>query len=135
MKKIIWFIVIIFIVYITLIFIKPVIANKIAETLWIKVFNEKVIEIKEKLDYISTKIPSKEEIEKAYSGAKEKIADIKSNIDDIRETANDIENKYGEVKDFVNKAWEKLKETKETLNNLQGISNDIGNLINTWAVQ
>jgi len=133
MKKIIWFIILVFIIYIVLIFIKPTIANKIATNLGIKNFNEKVLEIKKKLDYISTKVPTKEELTWAYSWAKNKISKIKDKIDNIRNTAEDLENKYENAKEFINETWKKIEKAKETLNNLQEIWSDLQNFIGSWA--
>ena len=135
MKKIIWLIILVLIIYIVLIFIKPVIADKIAKTLWIEGINEKVLEIKNKLDYVSTKIPSKEELENAYSWAKDKISEIKNNIENIRETANNLEDKYNQTKDFIDETWKKIEKVTEALGDLQKIWNSIGNSINTWATQ
>lgn len=121
MKKIIWLIVLIIVIYIVLIFIKPVIANKIAVSLWIESFNEKVLEIKEKLDDASTKVPTKDELTEAYSGAKDKISDLKDNIDDIRKAAKDLENKYTQAKEFIDETWKKLEQTKKTINDLKEV--------------
>ena len=95
LKKIIWFIVIILIVYIVLIFVKPAIANNIAEKIGISAFNEQIRTIKDWIDIFSTKIPTKEEIIETYSWAKDSILDLKDNIDDIRETADGLWEKYG----------------------------------------
>jgi len=135
MKKIIWLIILVFIIYIVLIFIKPVIADKIAKTLWIEGINEKILEIKNKLDYVSTKIPSKEELEEAYFWAKDKISEIKDNIENIRETANNLEDKYNKTIDFIDETWKKIEKVTEALGDLQEVWNSIKNTINTWVTQ
>ena len=135
MKKLIWLAILISIIYITLVFVKPVIADKIAKTLWIESLNEKILEMKSKLDYVSTRIPSKEELEEAYSWAKDKISEIKDNIENIRETANNLEDKYNKTKVFIDETWKTIEKVTETLGDLQEIWNSIKNTINTWAIQ
>ncbi len=135
MKNILWFIVLILVIYIMLIFIKPSIANNIAEIIWIKSFNEKVLDIKEKMDYFSTKIPTKEELDEAYSWAKNKIEDVKENIDNIRESADKLEDKYNEAKDFIDETWDKIDKVKENLNDLEKIWDDISNAVNKQVME
>jgi chromosome segregation ATPase len=135
MKKLIWLVIFISITYITLVFVKPVIANKIAEILWIENINEKIIDMKSKLDYFSTKIPSKEELEDAYSWAKDKISKLKDNIDDIRKTANNLEDKYDKAVDFIDETWKKIEKVNKVIENLQEVWKSIENTINSWATQ
>ena len=135
MKNIIWFIVLIFIIYIILIFIKPTIADKIAGLIGIKKFNEQVLEIKNKMDYVSTKIPTKEDIENAYSWAKDKVKDIKEGIDDLRDTADDIKDKYDDAKEFIDETWEKINKVKESLDNLEGLWENISNIVNKETIE
>lgn len=135
MKKILWVIIFIVLLYIVLIFFKPLIAEQIAKQIWIEKFNEFIINSKDKLDYVSTKIPTKDDLEKAYSWAQDTISDIKENIEDIRWTANDIEEKYNDAKDFINETWEKIENAKEALNDLKKVWDSITNLVNTWSVK
>jgi peptidoglycan hydrolase CwlO-like protein len=128
MKKIIWFIVLGIVSYIVLIFFNPSIANKIATSLWIESFNEKVIEAKKTLDYISTKVPTKNELEKAYSWAKDTISNLKENIDDIRNTAKELEDKYTNAKKFIDETWKQIEQVKQTIGSIQEV-------IWTWATQ
>ncbi len=135
MKKIIWLIVLLFMLYIVMIFMKPTITNEIAKKLWLENFNKNVVDIKNKLDYISTKVPTKQEIEKAYSWAKTKISDIKENIDNVRKTAKQIEEKYDEAKQFIDKTWEKIEKVKQTVNDIQKIWWELKELISTWSTK
>ena len=135
LKNIFWFILLIFIVYIMIIFIKPSISDKIWEIIWIQVFNEKVLEIKEKMDYFSTKIPTKEELTDAYSWAKDKIGDVKENIDKVRESADKLEDKYNEAKDFIDETWDKIDKVKESLNDIEQIGEDISNIVNKEVME
>jgi len=134
-KKIFWLIVLLFIIYVILIFVKPAFADQIADVLWIKSFNEKVRIIKKWLDVFSTKIPDKEELEETYSWAKEKIENLKENIDNIRKSAKDIEKKYEETKEFINETTEKIDKVKESLDDLQKVWNSISDIVNTWAIK
>jgi len=117
-KKIVWLIVIIFITYIVLIFVKPNIANKIADIIWTRDFNQSVLDIKSKLDDASTNIPSKEDIEKAYSWAKDTISDIKWSIEDLRQKADELEDTYDKAKDFIDDTSVKLKDAKDIIDNI-----------------
>lgn len=135
LKNLLWFILLIVIIYIMLVFIKPQIADTIAWTLWIKNINESITNFKEKLDYVSTKIPTKDEVQNAYSGAKNTIWDIKDNIENIRETADDLENKYNNTKEFINETGEKIEKAKQKLNDIQKIWDDISNMVNKNAIE
>ena len=131
MKKIIWLVILVSITYITLVFVKPVIADKIAKALWIESINEKIIDMKSTLDYFSTRIPSKEELENAYSWAKDKISQLKDNIEDIRVTANDLEDKYTNTIKFIDETWKKIEEVNQAIWDLQKVWNSS----NTWSTQ
>lgn len=135
MKKILLIISIIIIVYVMIIFIKPVIADKIAWVLWIQSINKIILNFKYKLDGTSTKIPSKKELEEAYSWAKDKVTEIKDNIDDIRKTADDLKWTYNETKDLINQTWEKINKVKDTLNDIQAVGDSINNVVNKDAIQ
>ena len=130
LKNIIWMIIISFIIYIVLIFVQPAIADNIAEKLWIKSFNEKIRIIKTWVDIASTKIPTKEELENAYSWAKNKVNEIKWNIDNIREQAVELWKKYEKAKDFIDDTSKKINNVKNSLNDLQKIWEDISNVVN-----
>jgi len=134
-KNIFLILFILFIVYIVLIFAKPAFADKVAKILGISNFNEKIRIIKWGVDYVSTKVPTKKEIEKAYSWAKNKIEEIKWNIDDIRNTASDIWDKYDQAKDFVNETGDKIEKVKNSLNDLQKVWEDISNVVNKEAIK
>jgi len=125
MKKFFYIIIIIIVTYTVLIFIKPVIANQIADILWIRSFNENVIEIKKKIDYVSTKIPSKDEINSAYSWAKDKISDFKENIDTVREKAEWLKDIYGNAKDFIDTTGEKIESVRDSIDWFNKLENQI----------
>ena len=135
LKKIIWFLVILAIIYIALIFIKPVIADSIAKNIWLLNFNEKIRTIKKWVDIFSTKIPTKDEIVEAYSGAKNKVEEIKWNINNIRETADDLGKKYDEAKDFIDETWEKINNVKDSLNDLENLWKSVENIVNKEAIK
>lgn len=128
MKKLIWLAIAIFTIYILLIFKAPTLANQIEQLIWIDWFNEKVIELKETFDYMVTKAPSKEEIEAAYSWAKEKVDEAKEKIDDLREKAWEIEDTYNKANDFIDDASEKIDKAREVVNT-------INEIIGTWTTQ
>ncbi|MDR2411962.1 MAG: hypothetical protein LBD88_05405 [Candidatus Peribacteria bacterium] len=66
-KKILWFLVIVFVLYILLIFTYPNLADKIENKLGIKSFNEFIRNFKTTLDDICTNLPTKDEVKNAYN--------------------------------------------------------------------
>jgi len=134
-KNIFWLAIIIFILYIVLIFIKPALADNIAQKLWISDFNEKIRTIKKWIDILWTKVPTKEELQKAYSWAKEKVEKIKSNIDNIRDTAGNLKDKYEKTKEFIDKTWDKINKVKDSLDDLQKVWEDISNVVNKEVIK
>jgi hypothetical protein len=66
-KKIFWFLVIVFVSYILLIFTYPSLADNIESKLGIKPFNEFVRNFKATVDDIYTNLPTKDEVKDAYN--------------------------------------------------------------------
>jgi hypothetical protein len=66
-KKILWFLVIIFVLYLLLIFIYPNFADNIESKLGIQPFNNSIRNFKTKLDNIYTNLPTKDEVKDAYN--------------------------------------------------------------------
>ncbi len=130
MKKLFLFILIIFVSYILLIFLKPDLADKIANQLGFVDFNEKVRIIKKWIDIFSTKIPDEKEIEDSFVKAKEKINSIKENINNLRNEANEVKEKYNQTKEFLEDTSKKIDEVKENIDKLQEIWSWITNIIN-----
>ena len=129
MKKIFWLLVIIFVLYVILIFKAPIFADNIEKLMHNStIFNEKVRQIKKKLDKLWTKLPTKEDLQKTYSWTIETINKTKENIDNLRKKAKELEKNYDEVK-------QKIDEAQKTLDKVEKIWNNIREIINTtWSV-
>lgn len=142
-KKIFWFLVILFVSYLLLIFIFPWTTKKIESVLWMNWFNDNVIEVKNKIDKISTdwielyndtKITTKSFVDHFYHW----LNIIKSNIDKLREKINEkktdaekLKKSYEDVKEIINTASWIIKETKDTIDTLNDVKNTI---TNTWKL-
>ncbi len=127
-KIILWLSLIIFTIYIVLIFIKPVLSSIIADKLWLTYFNQQVEKIKQKVEGLSTKIPTQEELINIYSWAVNKAELLKGNITNIRETTENLGQKYNEAKNFVNETWVQISEVKNSLDWIWGNINNITNI-------
>ena len=134
-KKLFWLIILVLILYIILIFVKPVIADNLWQIFWIKSFNKQIRTIKKWIDIFSKKLPDAEEISQTLSWAKEKISNIKEWINNIRTKAKDIEEKYEQTKEFIEDTSEKIDKLKDNIDDLQKIWKNITNLVNTWSIK
>jgi methyl-accepting chemotaxis protein len=116
-KKILWFLLILLVLYIIGIFLFP----KFVDEVWSKDFNDSVRNFKGKVDEIYTNLPTKEEVKDIYEKTLSWTEVIKSNvvdwinsvkwwIDNVRENVNEITEKYEEIKTSVDEAKEKFEE-------------------------
>jgi len=113
-KKILYAIIIIIILYVLIIFLYPDLAKSLWETFWLSKFNDNIIYLKKKLDnwslkYNSSSIDSWNTVDKTINTVVEWLDTTKEKIDNIRETAKWVEEKYNETRkvlDDVNKLWE-----------------------------
>jgi len=110
MKKILLSIVIFIVLYIIIVFKAPIIANQIEKIIWLHWLNEKIRNIKNKLDYFWTKVPTKNDLQKYYSWTLNSIDKTKENIDKLRKKADELKNTYDKTKNTINQAWEKLNQ-------------------------
>ena len=133
MIKLGWLFIAIFTFYILLVFKAPAISTEIDKLIWIKWFSEKVIIFKWTYDKAVTNIPTKEELEAAYSWAVNRVDQVKDTIDDIRETAEEVGDTYNQATDFINDAWEKLDQAKDTFDEVKDSIDGIKNIVWTWA--
>ncbi len=133
MKKIFWLIILVVTWYIVSIFLAPSYADKIAELLWIKSFNEQIRWNSWKINKIATDIPSIDEMQKTYTNTIQTVKDwidkTKNTIDDVRATLSWAENTINKAKDIYNETSETVNKIKDTLNDVDKMSEKI-----TWAV-
>lgn len=125
-KKILYTLIIIIVLYVLVIFIYPELAKSLWKTFWLSNFNDNIIYLKKKLDNWSIKYDTSSSnswntVDKAINTVVEWLDTTKEHIDNIRETAKWVEEKYNETKkvlDDVNKLWEW-----------------VSSMINTWTLK
>jgi methyl-accepting chemotaxis protein len=122
-KKILLFVLILFICYIVGIFLYPT----FIDGFWAKGFNDSVRNLKKQTDEIYTNIPTKDEFKDSTETIIGNISNwfksLKDWVDNVRENVNDVTEKYEEVKTSVNEAkkefeeWvDKVKEATDSIN-------------------
>jgi len=121
LKKLVWLIVLLFVVYVLLVFKAPWVASEIEKAIWIEWFGSKIIESKDKFDYAITKIPTKEELQWAYSWALDKITEAKEVVDDLRIKAWELEDTYNKASDFIDETSQKIEQAKEIVDNIKEV--------------
>lgn len=140
MKKLISFLLLIFVLYILSIFFVPDTANKIASSLWIEWFNQKILELAWKYDETinsnswsinfnwmndlknkTTQI--KQEIDTKVKTTQDSIDNIRTNVDTTINTVNETKQKVLETKESIEK----------TIDTVNTVSNSIKSLTGTWT--
>lgn len=129
-----------------MIFNLPVIANKIAITLWIEKFNEFVIDFKDTFDWFFLEIPTVEELEETYNWTIDWAIELKDNIvswvnevkdwlDSVRSTLDGAVDTYNEVKDTVSDTTETITDAvdaiKSTTDSIKDTADTITTISNT----
>lgn len=135
-KKIFLLFLIIFVLYIVWLFAFTEKTKSFWDEIWLKGFNEFILQFKWKVDEISN-LDAKKTLENIWSwttnlldNAWNYAKEIKWKIDSVRSTAQWVENTYNEVKTQIDETtknlkeiWEKVNEAKETINKTINISN------------
>ncbi len=140
MKKILSLIILLFVLYILSIFFVPDTANKIASSLWIELFNQKILELAWKYDETinsnswsinfnwmndlknkTTQI--KQEIDTKVKTTQKTIDNIRTNVDTTVKTVNETKKQIDET----------AKNVQETIDTVSKVSNSIKNLTWTWS--
>jgi hypothetical protein len=147
LRKILWSIILFFIIYILLIFKAPSIAWVIEKSIWINWFNEFILWFKSAYDETVTHIPSKEELQNTYNTVhswaiefkenfdlwvdltKEKIDAFRDTMSWAEDTLNNFKTWYNETKDFINTNSWVIIDIQNTIETISGITEI---LINTW---
>ncbi len=126
MKKIIWILILICILYILLVFKAPGLTTEIEKQFGFEWLTETLTWVKGKLDEASTKIPSQEELESKYNKWLSWAIDIKNTvvdgidktketIDNVRVTLSWAQDTVSDTLDFVDNATQKVKDAKEAV--------------------
>ncbi len=135
MKKILWLLILIITVYILLVFKAPTLANDIEKLIWLNWLNQKIINIKNKLNMFWTKVPTKQDLSKYYSWTVNTIKKTKESIDELRLKADELKNKYKTAQDWINKVQNKLENIKKTVDKISNVWSTINKIITTtWTV-
>ena len=153
MKKLICLLIIIVVGYILLVFTFPDLANKLWTTLHLQkvntflvsfknVLNETVTQMPEKQDFVNTYNQTLSGATKVWEWVKTWVDAVKEKIDNLRKTLSGAENQADALKDSYNKAKQiidttatQIEEAKKVANDINAISNNIINVVNTWAIQ
>lgn len=134
LKKLFFLFIIIITLYILWLFIFSEKVRNFWDSIWLKSFNDFIINLKNKSDWvvknevnvISIKSGAQDILDNASNYAK----DVKWKIDGVRKWAQDIEKTYNDVKKQVDETTktindfsEKINETKDSVNNFKNIFN------------
>ena len=140
LKDLFWYILLFFLIYILILFNSPTLANRIWWTIWLKWFNEFMLQFSSIYNDTIKKMPNKEEIQetydKAYSWAtkitnefKTWVEATKSKVDDIRLSLSWAENKINNIKNWINSIKTVLERSSDTIDKTNEIINSL-----TWTI-
>ncbi len=129
MKKIIWVLILLVVVYFLLIFKAPNITTEIEKLAGFEWFTELVTSIKWNIDDAATKIPSQEELEDRYNQTVSWALHVKDNvingidktketIDNVRVTLSGAQDTISDTLDVVWSAVDKVQKAKETVDKI-----------------
>lgn len=145
-KKIFWFIVILFVLFILSVFKAPEVAKSIANVAGYPNLPDKILLFKWTYDTVVTDIPSQEELKNQYNSTLSWALELKENIlnwvdstkqtvDSLRETMSwseqtieDLKDAYWEAKVFIDDAGKKIEETKKIIEDTTTVINNVKNL-------
>jgi len=143
-KKLFFFIILIFTLYIVLIFISPSLSDKIEWFIWLNWINNKIRDLKLNIDETYTNLPSKEQFIETYNDAKVKVEiktmdtlswvnDVKNTIDDVRNTLSWAANTYSEIKWSIDETKTQIESSvnaiKDTAETISNVTNTLNNTI------
>jgi chromosome segregation ATPase len=133
--------------YLLMIFIFPWTSKKIENTIWLDWLNESVVEVKSKIDKVST---DSLELYNTTIETTDNLVDhffhwlkiIKNNIDKLRlslsekkETAKKLKDSYNDIKERIDTASWIINDTKDTIDTINKVKESLTNswnLSNTW---
>ena len=137
LKKLLWFILIVFVLYVVYIFIAPAEADKLWDRIWILPFNKKVRELKANFDEIYSNLPNQEEVQEFYDKTKswaiEWANTVKWKVDDIRGNLNDTKTKIEDTKNKYNQTMEAIDTTRTQIEWSVNTINSFSWLLSTWS--
>lgn len=142
MKKIIWILILLVVVYILLIFKAPNLTTEIEKLAGIEGLTELVTSIKWNIDEAATKIPSPEELEDRYNQTVSGALHVKDNvingidktketIDNVRVTLSWAQDTISDTMDVVGSAVEKVQQAKETVDKINQSVQEVSETIET----
>lgn len=135
MKKLIYFILSIFVIYVLWVFLFPKTLYPISEKLWLTWFNKWVIAIRKDFNDFITNF----DVFSKYGDTKDKTLEIKQNIET---QVNDTKTKIEEVQNNVDNVTNSITETKDSINKTVDSINQLQNSVvnvaipaNSWSVK
>lgn len=150
LKKIFWWFIVLFILFILAVFHAPKIAEWISEMIWVPNVPQKIESFKVWFDEMVTRVPTQQELEDTYNKTVSWALDIKNTvidwvhttkdtIDNVRETLSWAEQKVEELKDTYNKTVEIIDQAGQKVNEVKQVIEDtnqvIENVQNIWNTQ
>lgn len=141
MKKIFWFIILLWTLYIILVFLATDSVKKIEKIVWGEGTAQKIVDMKNVFNDITVDVPTQNELSEQYNSTVKSVVNIKDTIidwidttkgtiDSVRETLSWAEDTYNQVKDTYDQAKEVIDSTTKTLSNLQDKAGEIKKIVN-----
>ena len=138
LKKIFWFLVMIFVLYVILIFTMPSFADRFGN----EKFNIFIRDFKNTIDEIYTNLPTKEEWQNLWNQTLSGAENLKNNVidwanslkdwvDEVRKNLSWAVDKYEEVKNDVDEAKKSLQDWVDKVKDIT----DTINSVFSWSVQ
>lgn len=136
LNKILLFALILVVVYLVWLFAFTDDVKKIWDEVWLKSFNEIMLNLKERVQKLSDIDPN-ETMKNIWSwtteildSATNSLKDLKTKVDTIRSWAKEMENTYNEVKNQVQATAETLDKARTDLQNITDSVQNVTNLLN-----
>lgn len=119
MKKLILFILIIFVVFLVWIFLFPKTTSDIFSNFWLQNFNQKILDSKEKVSSFFGEF----DLIKKFQETKDKTLEIKQNvewqIENTKEKIETIQTNVDNTTKAINESVDSINKTVDSLNDLQ----------------
>lgn len=153
MKNFFLSLLIIVVVYILIVFTLPDVATKLWTVLHLQGFNNFLISFKQGLNATATQMPQKQDFINTYNktlsgatevgnGVKDWVDIVKDKIDNLRVTLSGSQDQtdalkasYEKAKEIITTTAQQIEAAQKVANDINNISTNIINAVNTWVVQ
>lgn len=138
MKKIIWILIIFFVLYILAIFNIPIVAQNIEKKLKIEWFNDFILKLKWTYDYWLENNPDVEEwlntYNKALSGATKIKEDVINGAQYAKDKVDSARVSLSGAQETINKAWDFIQDASEKLEQWKEIIDTVKDITESWSI-